>query len=194
MTAQRKQPPQDAYLGTLYAVPDEQRFEATGETVDFLSAPDLERVAGTLISRYGNRFAHLEELTIIYTWKREGGTSHGAPRLGQCQKLSGLTAYLSGESDFVIWLAADHAQGLTARQIEAALFHEMSHIGWDSEKERATILPHDAELFSAEVQEYGLWRRNLQEVAPAFHQLHLLENDGVTGVATLTEPYLGYAG
>lgn len=146
---------------------------------DFLPAPDLEALADFLIAEKPS-LATLEDFTIAYHWKRQGGKSKGKVRLGSCQLTPPLVrAYRP--SDWTIVLSADHVRELklTPHQIEALLFHELSHCAV-KEVDNAdggtdylpALAPHDLEMFAAEVLEYGLWTTDLQRVAPVF-QPHL---------------------
>jgi len=126
------------------------------------------------------RHDELEHLTrgeyrVVYLWKKAGGKSKGRGVFGKTTKTSGALK-LFAEATWVIWLAADHcrAVGYGDREIEALLFHEMLHTGVaepDEETGRGggpTMIPHDVEMFRAEVEVYGLWAPDLREVAPVF--------------------------
>lgn len=156
-----------------YPVPIAANFEeASGdEKLDFLPAPDLERLARELIGHYPEKFAALTGFTVTYLWKREGGKSRGARRMGVCQKPSGLLKHTS-EADFIIWLAADHCQGWHAHQVEALLFHELLHAGV-SDKGKPILYPHDFEGFAAEIAEYGIWESGIDMIAQAIVQLQM---------------------
>ena len=171
----------------VYPVPDSGIFYdpgEPGERRDFLFAPDLQEIGGHLIEEF-DELGHLTDYRITYLWKRKGGQRQGQAILGKCIKASGPAKHLSG-STWIIWLAADWAghYHLTRRQIEAALFHELTHAGEqeiertgpDGEKlteVRPAVRGHDCEMFRGEVEHYGLWRLPLQEAAPVFQQLEL---------------------
>ena len=155
--------------GSTYLVPQEGLFKGEdGEALDFIPAPDLEKIAAELIGRHG-RFAEIEILRIAYLWKRKGGVSKGKRVLGKTQKPTGLLRYFS-EFDFTVWLARDHAYDLgpTHRQIEAAVFHELLHIAYDPEDGRVFLVDHDFEGFTAEIETYGTWQRGLTLAKEAF--------------------------
>ena len=145
-----------------------------GDDEYFVSGALANR-ARVLISRHPEHLDHLRRLSVTYLWKRQGGKSKGRATFGKCSKPSGLLKHFS-EAHFVIWLAADHcrAAGYTDREIEALLFHEMLHTSVSEVDENTgrgggpALLPHDLEVFRAEVEIYGLWAPELQEVAPAF--------------------------
>lgn len=139
---------------------------------DFAVAPDLEDLAGGLIDRHPEQFGHLAALELAFLWKAKGGVSKGKATLGKCQKPSGLLAFFAGK-DWIVWLAADTARDarMTDRQIEAALYHELLHAGFDAERGDRAWVGHDVEMFRSEVEEYGLWHDSLRQVGPAFRQL-----------------------
>ncbi|MGE0133730.1 MAG: putative metallopeptidase [Dehalococcoidia bacterium] len=155
--------PRDIDDDDLYPVPEPDDFEdkRTGKLWDFMLAPDLEEIGARLVDEY----EHLEQARgwkVRYLWKREGGQSHGSDRLGYCRKLSGEAGFFGGH-DFVIALGADHMRmyGMTYRQVQAATFHELLHVG-TSQNYGPTLNGHDAELFYAEMDVFGQWKRNLR--------------------------------
>lgn len=143
---------------------------------DFLESRELREMGDILIDRYGE-ISHLDDVRITYLWKREGGKKNGKLQLGQCKKVSGLEKWYA-KSDFIIWLATDHAKvlNMTPRQIEALLFHELLHATYEeSEDGEATmkIRPHDVEMFADEVKRYGLWTTDLESVQETFRQARI---------------------
>lgn len=151
---------------------------------EFINSTALAHRAEVLTERHPDKLDHLNDLRVIYLWKKAGGKAKGRGVYGKTTKPSGLLKKFS-EATFVIWLAADHCRGAgyTERQIEALLFHEMLHTGVaepDEETGRGggpVLIPHELEIFRAEVEVYGLWAPDLREVAPAF--------DGVAKQASL---------
>lgn len=151
-----------------------------GDDDDYFVSGALANRARVLISRHPEHLDHLRRLSVTYLWKRQGGKSKGRATFGKCSKPSGLLKHFS-EAHFVIWLAADHcrAAGYTDREIEALLFHEMLHTSVSEVDENTgrgggpTLVPHDLEVFRAEVEIYGLWAPELQEIGPAFRQASL---------------------
>lgn len=148
-----------------YPVPAKADFG----TADFLPADDLEQIALALINSDLAKFGHLRRRTTIYLWKASGGKSAGKLVLGKCVKSAGLVTYF-GAADWVIWLSADHARdlGLSRWQVEAACMHELLHAGEDLQTCEPSVYPHDAEMFRAEIEQYGLWKSDLRFVAPGF--------------------------
>lgn len=147
---------------------------------DWREAPDVERIANLLIDKH-RRFRHLRRRAVAYRWKYEGGATGGKATLGKCVKLSGVTK-LYTDDVFLIWLAADHAHffNLTAYQMEALIFHELCH-ATETDKGQPAIAPHDATVFVAEIEEYGLWMKDLvalgKAAVAAGEQLALWDDD-----------------
>lgn len=157
--------------------PDEEAFVPPADAFvsEYLHDSHLANVGAALIRR---RFPHLERnrrpgyemrCKIDYLWREKGGTSAGNLVLGKCVKVSGLARYFSGGSDYVVWLAADHARALRLNkwQLEALLYHELSHIDLDDDDETGEPTAvrtrgHDAEIFYDELAYYGVWRRSLE--------------------------------
>lgn len=141
---------------------------------DFKEDDDLEILASQLIAAHETTLGHCRNLRIAYLWKRKGGGKGGKGTLGKCQSLSGVAQHW-GRADILIWLAADHCADLklNARQLEALLFHELLHIGWDADKGQAFIAEHDFAGFIKELELYGAWDADLQMLARNRTQLRL---------------------
>lgn len=146
---------------------------------DFLPAPELERLFSRFTSEHPDRFGFLAGVRLAIVWKKKGGKYRGSEVCGKAIKASGLAKFW-GETDFTIWLAADHLDGRGDKVIANVLFHEMLHIGYDDDKARAVLVPHDLEFFFAEVQDRGLWRPELEQAHEVFTQLRLLPYEGET--------------
>lgn len=143
---------------------------------EFTEAPDIEAIAEALIKSGALPRVH-PELTIKYLWKRSGGKKNGA-----CQLVSGLTGFFAA-CDFVVWLAydkvVDHAW--TRWQVEALTFHELCHINFEYDKNdnlRPLLYDHEFEGFRAEIQNYGHWQPNIEDLGKTFQ--NTLPGFGVT--------------
>lgn len=140
---------------------------------DYLASDALQDLGEHLIGTYPE-LAHLRETTINYTWRKEGGKRGGKAVLGTCTVLSGYARFLS-EADFLIALSAAAARefGLTTRQVEALLFHELLHATFDEKSDKPKIKPHDVEMHLTEVNHYGLWTSDLKDAGDVFRQAEL---------------------
>lgn len=161
------------------AVPPDLMFEDLDR--EFLIADDLAAL-GRILLDSKSALRGIKGTSISYLWKRKGGQSGGKVILGKCAKTPPMVKTYRA-STFTIWLAADHVRDhdLSQDQIEALLFHELCHAGLEEvENEKTgdvTIRPvvwaHDLEMFSAEVEEYGLWRSELRRAKDTFEQAGL---------------------
>jgi len=114
---------------------------------------------------------------IEYFWKQKGGMKGERPILGVAKKASAIIRHLT-EADFVIEMAADHCRALANYEFEAALFHQLMHLGEreiedtdaDVAARRIPITrPHELEMFEAEITRYGLWSMSLRSASQVFH-------------------------
>jgi len=141
-----------------------------GGEAEFIFAPGLEDVARAVIEKY-DELAHLKALRIAMLWKRTAPMHGGKATLGKCVKPGGLAKFFS-QVHFAIWVAADTAETLTVQQVEALVYHELLHAGVD-DKLQPVLWSHDVEMFTREVERYGLWKQDLQSAGDAFRQLAL---------------------
>ena len=144
---------------------------------DFMPAEALDSLPRELTERHEElNFIRDHDLQVL--WKRSGGSKGGRGVLGKCSAPSGLIRFYSLK-DWVIWLAADHvrAHAFNAQQTEALLYHEMLHCAVEEQPDRPakiTTVSHDVEAFNKEIERYGLWMTDLEEVAEVIgHQLQL---------------------
>jgi hypothetical protein len=153
-----------------YPVPKKDDFER-----EFAPAPDLAEIAEALIDAHQDRFGWIRDYCrVVYLWKAEGGAVNGCATLGKCQKPGGLLKLFS-DAQYIIWLAADHARDLylTRWQVEALLFHEMSHTRMGDNG--PALRGHDFAGFRSELEQYGAWESDLRLAAQAFQQLALFD-------------------
>jgi len=152
-------------------------FEAAFFTAAYMEAPELARLASAVISKWPE-FDGVDDISIRYVWRKKGATKANKAVLGHCYKESGRSQFF-GECDYTIEIAADHARevGLTYRQMEAALYHELTHVDLQEDEKTGDpvfkVRGHDAEIFFDEVRRYGLWRDELTQAHDAFAQLEL---------------------
>lgn len=152
----------------LYPVPEDSEFE--GYRSGFIEAPKLADIARRLIKACGERFAHLNGVSIAYAWKRKGGVSKGRSKFGAIQKVSGVASFLGDEQyQFLIWLGADNVREneFTERQVEALIYHELCHTVFDDERDEVVLVGHEFEGFRDELQRYGLWNKGIEHFGRA---------------------------
>ena len=147
---------------------------------DYLPSKELTTIGDALVARWPE-LQFLEEVYVTYLWKRKGGKSKGKAVLGTCVKPAGLVKHF-GQCQFVVWIAADHVRdmGLTNLQLEALVFHELCHTGWEIDENENSptfgetkyiLKPHDDEVFWAELRRYGAWNEQRQSSALVYQQL-----------------------
>ena len=164
-----------------YPVPTAPAFiDAHGKLRTYAPAADLAELAGRLLERH--REGALEVATgvrIAYAWRAAGGAKGHNAVLGACKKLSDterhIAYHMAGDDakppELLIWLAADHLALSQTKIVEAALFHELKHVG--RRKGKACVVEHDCEMFDDEVRILGLWRLPLRYANEAFRQMSL---------------------
>jgi hypothetical protein len=157
------------------AIPGGHRFQGRdGRQKDFTEGRDIQDIADALIE-HRECFGFLGDVLIRYRWRRKAQVKAGRMTLGFCQKLSGQLKDEMGGGEFQIVLNAENCRdlGLTNWQLEALVAHELMHIAPpdpDDPESEPSLVGHDAELFAAEIDQYGLWKLDLRKVAPAFVQ------------------------
>lgn len=149
----------------------------SGETLDYCKAPDVERIADALIA-HCSELAFLQNVIIRYLWKRKKQAKNGKIILGTCAALSGVPQFALGGGEFIITLNWQNCRDaeLQAWQLEALIYHELNHIAPpDEEEEHAatTLIGHDFEGFTSELERYGMWLPTLEAAGEAFAQLGL---------------------
>jgi predicted metallopeptidase len=166
----------------------------------YFEAPEVEEIAVDLIEKYHQ---HLSEYSvkIRYVFSDKTPNSKGKEVWGTCRKVSGLNAYLEGnspdgESFFVITISKEIWDILPKDKKIALVDHELCH-AWaevkqkkddsDSDEELETdnpvklgIKPHDLEEFSCIVRRHGLWRDDIQEFVEAALKTKPKENKELT--------------
>lgn len=133
----------------------------------YVEAPSLANLAEELIGRHGF-LDDLKHCDIRWYWKRKTGVSKGRVKIGFMKRASDLLGHFTG-ADFIGWLSATTARDgrFTDDQVEAAVFHQLLHIGSD-DKGNWIFVPHDFEGFAQEVRHYGTWTEGLKLGGTAF--------------------------
>jgi hypothetical protein len=151
--------------------------------MDYADAPALAEIGRHLIETCPE-FSTLQGFRVAYLWKREGGKQNGVPKMGDAKPCNGFERYKLG-ADFVLWIAADHAQEAQLRpeDYERYIFHSLCHCGvkFDDrdESETPTRRPHDLEMFHEEYARYGAWRPELAQMRDVVQQTTLPLDEAV---------------
>jgi hypothetical protein len=165
----------DAQQQSLFLVPTDAAFNGR----QYRDAPELANIAEKLIGEHGF-LQQLENCDVRWYWKRKTGVSKGRVKIGFMKRASDLLGHFSG-ADFIGWLSATTARDgkFTDRQVEAAVFHQLCHIGSD-DSGNWIFAPHDFEGFAAEVRVFGTWTSDLKLGGNAFvaaHQMGLFTEE-----------------
>ncbi len=154
-----------------YPVPPHIAFEDadTGRSWEYMDAEDLQQLGDDLIAEFPIHLGQADDWDIEYVWRAKGTKAKGQNRLGYVKRVSGELAYYAPH-DFLVVVAADFCTelGFTFHQMRALMFHELMHVG--TNEAEPSLHPHDAEVFFAELKEFGAWRADLR---PLFEQVPL---------------------
>lgn len=148
---------------------------------EYWRAPQVERIARKLIGKH-HEHLNRHDVQVRCVFRDPPARSRGKLVYGKARKVSGLTAYLVGlehedrPSDdgpvdfFLIEIAHETWQGLTERQREALVDHELCHLEVElpetSDKDRTLSLrSHDLEEFTEVVKRHGLWQPSVARFA-----------------------------
>lgn len=155
---------------------DDASTEPLTEIIDYLPAPEVERLGLAMIRQY-EEFKPLAPVKVAFFWKRRGGTQMGKPKLGHLVKPTGLLKELA-EADYIVWLAADHFRETQERMwfLEAATHHQLCHAHvttkFDKVKREAVTIcgtrGHQYEGFRAEAERYRDWNKGLEMARAGF--------------------------
>lgn len=120
--------------------------------VEWFEAPrPVLDLAQRIIAEYHPKLA---DARILFIMRSEAPVTNGKTTYGKAKKLSAeLQVHI--DADFIIWFAKDEWMGLSAKQREALMDHELSHCFWDGLT--ASMKPHDVEEFSHIIARYGFW-------------------------------------
>ncbi|RYG37369.1 hypothetical protein EON81_06920 [bacterium] len=139
---------------------------------EWREAPDLMEMAGPIIAE---NHPHLIGYPLKIVWRSKAKKAgHGKVAAGTATITSGIWASLvmtdaekamegqdAGYKFFLIEIAEDIWESLSEKQRTALIDHELMHCGVVEDEEtgevKMVVLPHDRELFYAEIERHGLW-------------------------------------
>lgn len=119
-------------------------------------------LANEIIEEY---HPELAEFNIGFLFRSEAATSAGRMVLGQAAKAPAKLAPFM-DLDGIIWLAEVEFLSFSPLQRRALIDHELCHFEVNDAGE-LTLRGHDIEEFKVIIERYGLWRTDLEFVAPA---------------------------
>ncbi len=104
-------------------------------------------------------FSHLKNLTIEGITHSKKKKSKSKIVYADTEKLNDKHNFLTG-IDFIITFYPE-SRNLDNVHLKRLIFHELLHVGYDAEKEKKYIVPHDIEDFKVLIDKYGTdWLRN----------------------------------
>jgi hypothetical protein len=160
-----------------FVIPEEEEFTAQQER-DFMLSADLRDAATAMIeSPEFPELVHLQDLRMVFAWKRQGGMSKGDPNRGGIVRGNTLLRML-GSTDFVVWLAADYCRDriLTFQERDALLYHFLCGCQVD-EHGKPFVKGPDLVMYEGELERFGPWstklKRAVRQMAPFYEQAGL---------------------
>lgn len=128
--------------------------------------PDVLGLAADVISHHHPK---LLDARIGFIFQDEASTKLGKVVLGSAQRISDKQRVAGLDMHYLVTIARDMWVTLTTHQKKALLDHELCHCdftygGIGETKMRG----HDIEEFQCIIDRYGLWKQDLQEIAPSF--------------------------
>lgn len=136
---------------------------------EFTWAEAVQIAAEDLIGLYHER---LKDVRVEYVFHPKVGHSHGRVVMAKARRISGLAAFLAstagaeGAAFFVLDVALEAWEVLSAKQRYALVDHELAHMGVD-EDGKPYLIGHDLEEFEQIVWRHGLWRSDIESFAIA---------------------------
>lgn len=107
---------------------------------------------------------HLDGVRIAVVCQDTASKKDGKVQLASTSKPTGkLTALIPDSYDFVICIAEDEWHGLSVRQRQAVIDHELCHCALDPFSGEGVLVGHDFEEFGAVIKRHGLWREDTGE-------------------------------
>lgn len=168
-------------------------------TTTYSYAPEVERIAETLIRDHRRDLIENGAIRIEYLFRSEAALSKGREVWGTARKVTGLNAFLAvdkgdapvgrpGDDDevepfFVIEIAHDIWQTLSRRQRIALVDHELTHLRVVTNEKGETVLKlagHDVEEFTAILRRHGTYKPDLAFFAKAAVDVAQMTFDDVT--------------
>lgn len=137
----------------------------------YTPAPEVKKIAEELIPDY---HPHLEGQRVEYVFVDTIPNKGGKQVWGTMRKISSLPAYLAfaGDADsedvppfFCMVITKPVWEQLPDKSKVALVDHELCHA--TLEEDKLKVAPHDLEEFTAIVERYGLWRKDIQDFITA---------------------------
>ena len=134
----------------------------------FTQSEEGRAIGETLIKEHF-QWINQWRVRVDFIFRDDEPKKNGAAIWAQARKVSGLSAFLAGESEkgfFVIEIVESVWETLSELQKTALIHHELLHLSYsiqpDTGKWSLCIVAHDLEEFREIVTRYGFWKDNVQ--------------------------------
>jgi hypothetical protein len=138
-------------------VPDGQQTESKKEK--YWDAVEVREIAQRLMSKDG-AFAFPTNTPIVYLFVDK------MKDWGQCSHCSEKMKFAGGY-EFIITINHTAWSVMDDHAREALVCHELCHIGYDSLKDKYSLVDHEIEEFGRVVTRYGLWAEDVKRFVDA---------------------------
>lgn len=145
----------------------------------FIYAPEVKRIAEDLIATHHSHLAHIR---IEYVFRSEPQKVNGQYAWATASKVTGRNAFFATPADevpfelvaddetppsyefFVLDVHREAWLGLTPRQREALVDHELCHMGIEltDDGPKLILIGHDIEEFNSIVARHGNWNNRVK--------------------------------
>lgn len=117
---------------------------------------EYEKIGRRLISRRAKlRFIKECGIEIGYLVSDRSKTSNGKLVCADCRRVPPVyMPYV--HKDFLITVYEPNIAGMSEKQLEILIYHELQHVGLRNDGETTYINPHDIEDFEDIIKRYGL--------------------------------------
>lgn len=133
-----------------------------------------EMVLGIAAEVISNYHSELLDAKIGFVFQEEASKRLGKVVLGNASKVSDKQRVAGLDLDYIITIAYDYWQAMTIEHKKALIDHELCHCDYNDGDTK--MRGHDIEEFQCIIDRYGLWRPDLEKIAPSFEnaiQMHL---------------------
>lgn len=127
---------------------------------------ELHDLMSEVISAHRNlAFIRDYSLNIVCQYSDKKRKSAGRVVFADTRKIPDVYKGLLG-ADFLITFYKPHSDLLDREQMQILMYHELRHVGYNAEREKCYIVPHEIEEFLDIIEEHG----------PEWCQVDLLED------------------
>jgi len=143
------------------------------------NAEAVEALANVLIPTH---HPHLATARIRYVFVDKASTKGGKITAASATKITGVNQFLL-DLDFVVMVALDQWNPMTAEQRTALVDHELEHCFGEEDPEdpgatmKWSMRSHDVQEFSSILRRHGAWNEDLQGFTEIASQIDIADFD-----------------